>query len=138
MTSKQPILPPGNLKRPTPPNIPSKVTVHEHKHIHEALPESRMDFQIEFTFYGSDDKFAIDPRDITMVSSFGTRAVIHHHDKETMVEEGYRDCRERVREARVAILDYNRTEETNREIAREHADGKFGRTEVPHNSKWSF
>lgn len=138
MTAKQPTLPPGNLKRPTPPSVPGKVINHEHKHFHEALPESRMDFQIEFTFYGSEDKFVIDPREITMVSSFGTKAVIHHQGKETMVEESYENCRQRVREARVAILEYNRTEEINREIAREHADGKFARTEVPHNSKWSF
>lgn len=138
MTAKQPTLPPGNLKRPTPPTFPKTMVKHEHNHVHTTIEEARMDFQIEFTFYGSEDKFVIDPRDITMVSSFGTKAVIYHCGKETMVEESYENCRSRVREARVAILNYNRTEETNREIAREHADGKFARTPVPHNSKWSF
>lgn len=97
-----------------------------------------MDFQIEFTYEETGDKFALDPRDITMISSFGSKAVVHHHGKETIVDNSYVDCRTRLREARVAILEYNRTEETNREIEREHANGKFGRTPVPHNSKWSF
>lgn len=137
MTAKAPTFPPGNMRRPSPPPSPPARPVRC-EHVHTTIEEARMDFQIEFTFYGGEEKFTIDPRDITMISSFGNKAVIHHSGKETMVEDGYEDCRERVREARVAILTYNRIEETNREIAREHANGKFGRTPVLHRDKWRF
>lgn len=133
MTSKAPTFPPANSRRPTiPPRGPSSNNSIVTKE------ETRMDFQIEFIHADTDDRFSIDPRDITMVSEFGNKTIIHYQGKEIIVSNGYYDARERVREARLAIAEYNRTEEINREIAREHADGKFARTEVPQNSKWSF
>lgn len=134
MTSKAPTPPPDNLRRPSvPPRgpvLPKKVEKHEHHHVHTNVDEGRMDYQIEFTYAGSDDKFSVDPRDINMLSSFGSKCVVHYKGQEIMVDEGYHESRERLRKARVEIMDQRRVRERNAQLS--HLD------QIPESSKWSF
>lgn len=146
MTSRAPTLPPPNSPRPVPPRVPGGVRFRPDPPavgtgtsvpsdvdvVSSQIPfeEGRLDYQIEFTYPGSDDKFAIDPRDIDMVSSFGSKAVIHYKGQEIMVEECYEDCRRRVRDARIEIMNQRRAREINNQLPSDRR--------IPESNKWSF
>lgn len=146
MTSKAATLPPPNSPRPVPPRVPGGVRFRPEQLavgtgtsvpnpvdvVSSQIPfeEGRLDYQIEFTYPDSDDMFAIDPRDIEMVSSFGSKAVIHFKGQEVMVNETYENCRVRVREARVEIMEQRRIREINNQLPADR--------QIPTSSQWSF